>query len=133
MIFDSSKESTAILYLKGLFAKGKRIKIEPVAEKRSHNQNNLLWLWYACISRETGNSSDLLHELFKEMFLPLSKKEVFGIEKKILTSTTELNTIEFKNYLDKIQIFAASELGITLPNPEDLHFAEFQSFYKNYL
>jgi hypothetical protein len=48
-------------------------------------------------------------------------------------STTKLLTKQFAEYLEKIVIFASTELGITLPNPEDLRFKEFEEYYSQYL
>ena len=35
--------------------------------------------------------------------------------------------------MSKIQVFANTELAIELPNPEDLKFAKFYEYYKNYI
>ena len=35
--------------------------------------------------------------------------------------------------MNKIQLFANTELSIELPNPEDLKFAEFKDYYEKYL
>ena len=37
-----------------------------------------------------------------------------------------------KNYLDKIQVFVATELAVTLPDPEDRYFEEFLSQYERF-
>ena len=62
------------------------------------------------------------------------KEVIIGLQiYHIGTSTKDLNTFEFKQYLDKIQIFAASELGITLPDPEDLKFEAFKQYYSQFI
>jgi hypothetical protein len=95
---------------------------------RSISQNSLYWLWLTCIEQETGNDRDELHELFKKKFILPETKEVFG-EQLIFYSTKNKDTLQFKQYLDKIQVFALSELSITLPNPEDRYWDEFYSYY----
>ena len=95
---------------------------------RSISQNSLYWLWLTCIEFETGNNRDELHDYFKHKFLTPVEVEVFG-EKIMRWTTTEKDTLRFKEYLDKIQIFASTELFITLPDPEDKYWQEFYSFY----
>lgn len=107
------------------------IKVERIKEKRSLDQNSLYWLWLTCIQEETGNDKNLLHDHFRELYLPVSEHIIFGVMKKSLTSTTTLTTDIFKQYLDKIQFFVSSELGIYLPNPDDLYFEQFNDFYSN--
>lgn len=101
--------------------------------KRTIDQNSLYWLWLTCIEQETGQDKNDLHLLFKQMFLP-RKEVIIGLQiYQIETSTKDLNTFEFKQYLDKIQIFTASELGITLPDPEDLKFEAFKQYYSQFI
>ncbi|MDR1348292.1 MAG: hypothetical protein LBJ63_07725 [Prevotellaceae bacterium] len=52
---------------------------------------------------------------------------------KIAKSTAKLDTREMKYYLDRVQQFADTELGIILPDPEDLQWEEFYNYYKNYI
>jgi hypothetical protein len=132
MYYNKYQRTQVINFIDEIFSKDKRIKIEQEKKKRSIDQNSLYWLWVACVSQETGNSTQLLHETFKEMFLPFQTVNIFCKEKREYTSTTELDTAQFKKYLDNIQLFA-SENGIMLPNPEDLHWKEFEETYKNYL
>ncbi len=95
---------------------------------RTIPQNKLYRLWLGCIAYETGNDADELHDFFKEKYLEPEIKTIFGQQVKRYTTTT-LNTIQFKNYLDKIQVFAARELSITLPDPESKYWEEFLEYY----
>jgi hypothetical protein len=133
MIYNSNQKETAIKFLSAILDKGKRIRIEQVIEKRSIDQNSLYWLWLTCIQQHTGNDKVYLHDYFRGKYLSGITIKIFGIEQFKLKSTTELNTYEFKQYLDKIQEFSNTELGIDLPNPEDLRFSEFQEHYKNFI
>jgi len=95
---------------------------------RSISQNSLYWLWLTCIEFETGTDREYLHELFKRKFLPPETTEVFG-EQLIFYSTKNKDTLQFKHYLDKIQIFSSTELSITLPDPESKYWDDFYSYY----
>jgi hypothetical protein len=95
---------------------------------RSISQNSLMWLWLTCIEFETGNDRNELHDIFKKKWLIPKVAHLYG-EKIERYTTTDLNTTEFKHYLDKIQIFASSELGIKLPDPEDKYWEDFYSYY----
>jgi hypothetical protein len=107
------------------------VEITQRKSTRSLSQNKLYWLWLSCIEQETGNDKAVLHHEFGMMFLP----KMYGVLKdvyiEIPVSTTKLDTVQFKQYLDKLQVFAGSELGIELPNPEDLIFESFYDVYKD--
>lgn len=88
-----------------------KYKISQVKNNRTLEQNKLYWAILSYISEVYKNNwffytTDFLHEKFKKAFLPkkriysdFSKKYVF-----CLTSTTELNTKQFKNYIENIKI-----------------------------
>ena len=105
-----------------------RIVISEKKMKRSLSQNALYWLFLTCIEFETGNDRYDLHDEFKERYLEPKKVIVLGKEKNKY-STADLNTTQFKYYLDHIQQFAATELSITLPDPEDKYWEDFYLFY----
>ena len=135
MVFKVVNECTkaaAISYIDKL-PEGKMYKVSVTLhrDRRSLPQNSLYWLWLNCISAETGNDVDALHDYFKDRFLS-RKVEIFGDECSVGTSTTKLNTAEFTAFLDKVQQFAANE-GIILPNPEDLYFEQFYQQYKDFI
>lgn len=112
---------------KGFVIEWKRFK-----KIRSNDQNALYWMWLTCLEQETGQEKDSLHDYFREKYLQVTYEQVFDSERKILQSTTKLDTVAMKNYLDKIQVFAATELAVTLPDPEDRYFEEFLSQYERF-
>lgn len=108
------------------------VEIKQKRSIRSIQQNRLYWLWIACICDETGGDKDSVHDELGEMFLPKKQfKAITQIVEKPV-STTTLDTLEFTRYLGHVQIFASSELGIILPNPEDLYWEEFAAKYQDY-
>lgn len=109
------------------------IKITQKREKRSIDQNSLMWLWLSAVEQETGNNKEDLHDYFRAQYLGGEWREIFNDKYFKLKSTTQLNTLQFTNYLNKIQVFANTELSIQLPNPEDLKFEQFKSYYSKFL
>lgn len=101
--------------------------------QRSIAQNSLMWLWFACIEQETGQYAQDIHDYYCLRFLP---KEITDLHTGELVTvgghTSTLTSEAFADFLNKIQSDAASELGITLPNPGDTSFESFENDYKQY-
>jgi hypothetical protein len=137
MIHKIYNEKQRDIFIENLLKKpiknGYSIDEKYITKKRSNDQNSLYWLWIACICDEIGENSNDLHEILCEKFLPIKEKVILGVTKVERTSTKKLDTLQFKHYLDKIQVFALSELGINLPNPEDRYFEQFKEKYERYL
>jgi hypothetical protein len=95
---------------------------------RSLASNNLYWMWISCISRETGNDTETLHNYFKQKFLAWDSVQVFGEEQQRYVTTTQLDSKQFSEYMEKIKLFAA-ENAIFLPEPGE---QAFDSFYQEY-
>lgn len=111
-------------YFKELdFSKPWKVTIESYARRRTTGQNALMWKWinevadYVC--EHTGMDSDDVHEFFKGKFLNAKIITIAGqeVESK---STKHLTTREMGEYMDRIHAWASTELGLTLPIPEDL-------------
>lgn len=109
------------------------VEVKVERERRSIDQNALYWLWLTCLMDETGEHKDNLHEYFKTKFLGVDDRQCFGHHFFLPNTTTKLDTLQFKNYLDRIQEFASVELGITLPDPKDLYWEEFYNHYKDFI
>lgn len=93
---------------------GKTFRITEVIPTRSINQNRLYWLYLEEIERETGNSANDLHELFRRTLLTPKFITVLGKEIKIPRSTTELTKTTFAEYMEKI----CAETGVEIPDAE---------------
>jgi len=122
-------KQTAVDYINKLPDKPYDVNIKLHKQTRTCPQNRLYWMWINAISKDTGNEPNDLHEYFGNKWLPeISVQMPDGVLHKN-QSTTQLNTAEFTAYLDKIQIFASAELGIILPNPDDLYFDQMVDYY----
>lgn len=94
---------------------GAHYKLTKVETKRTLTQNAFYWCYLQLIEKETGNDANDLHQYFKRTKLPPKFITVMGKQIKIPKSTTELDKLEFGEYLDKI----CAESGVALPNPEE--------------
>jgi len=103
-----------------------RLEIKKREKIRSLEQNKLYWFWLNFIAQELGYEkyeTELIHERFKNLFL-LDESRKIALPK----STTGLTVPEFISYLNKIEKYCRIELGIILPQEEDL--IEIESNYE---
>ena len=104
------------------------ITIKKASEKRSISQNDLMWMWLQCISNETGTPKDDIYMYYCKKFL-MKTVTIGNRMERIYMTSSKLNTLEMTNFLNQIQADAQTELGITLPLPEDRFF---ECFYQQY-
>lgn len=130
---EDRKAADAYLYSCPL-DKGYRVTIlrEKKESGRTIPQNRLYRLYVNCIAKDTGNTHECIHRLLRKMFLGTRKVTVGKITDEEPVSTTELNEKEFSSFLDRITEWAATELGIVLPDPKDRYFAEFEKENRNF-
>lgn len=102
------------------------LTIKRAREKRTIAQNDLMWMWFACIENETGTAKEDVYNHYCKKFL--SKPDPMG-EGFINDTSSRLNTKQMTDFMKKIQADAASEFGITLPVPEDRYFEDFYLQY----
>ncbi|MFR9498017.1 MAG: recombination protein NinB [Rikenellaceae bacterium] len=100
-------------------------------EKRTLSQNNLFHLWCTCIADETGEDRERIKTVIKELFLGYKEVVVFNRRSFTLPSTSALDTKQMAEFMTKSQAWAASELGIILPLPEDQFYYQFVEQFKN--
>ncbi|MCK5602159.1 recombination protein NinB [Candidatus Pacearchaeota archaeon] len=123
IIHNESDKNRAIKYIQALnIDKPWSVDIELYKKNRSLSQNKLYWKWITCIGDSIGYGRDELHAIMADKFLPNEIVEYGGKQIKKDKSTSRLNTKEFTEYLEKIDRFAAAELGIILPSPEDCYY-----------
>lgn len=112
-------------YVFSLLANGKyTITIKRANEKRSIPQNDLMWMWLTCIERETGTPKDDVYMYYCKKFL-MKTIQVGNKMERIYNTSSKLNQEQMTEFLNKIQVDALTELGITLPKPEDRFFEQF--------
>lgn len=113
---DKRKLFGIIKHLKGSHAVG----IRKYRAQRSSPQNRYYWgVVLAYLAEETGYTKDEMHQLMQRRFLRYTK-DVFDTSEEFVKSTTSLNTMEMQEYIDQICIFAISELGVYIPQPNEI-------------
>lgn len=105
------------------------VKIVRKTQPRTISQNSLMWMWYKCMEEATGQPKEDFHDYYKAKFL--TRQVVIGNRwVTVVGSTTDLNTLQMTNYLEKVKADAAIEFGISLPLPEDRNYQTFISEYR---
>lgn len=106
------------------------VKIVRKTKPRTISQNALMWMWYTCMEEATGTRKEDFHDYYKAKFL--SRDVTVGNRwQRVVGSTTDLNTLQMTNYLEKVKADAATEFGIMLPLPEDRYFQAFVTEYRS--
>ena len=70
-----------------------------------------------------------MHDYYCSLFLRRTAV-INGKETVVAGSTSRLNTLQMTDFLNKVKADAATELGISLPLPDDLYYQEFINEYK---
>ena len=102
-------------YLKTLEGKEIELRVERKKKGRTKSQNSYYWLILTFIGDQVGAEAEDLHTTFKAEFL-IDRTKKFPI----VRSTTTLDTLEFIQYIEKIER-KMSEFGIQLPSPDDVY------------
>lgn len=105
------------------------ITVKKVSEKRSIAQNDLMWMWLTCIENETGTPKDEVYMYYCKKFLMRTVTMGQKME-RIYMTTSKLNTEQMTTFLNQLQADAQTELGITLPTPQDRFWDAFYADYR---
>lgn len=123
LIVDFSKQSDKIrLYesLKTLKPVAHQIMIKVDRDSRSAKQNKYYWgVVVKLISDYTGFETDEVREFLKCKFLKYEKALPSGEVAELIASTTKLDTKEFEEFMEKVRAFAAQELDLIIPLPNE--------------
>ena len=105
------------------------LTIKRRTEPRTVSQNSLMWMWFECISQETGTPKQDVHDYYCSLYL--AKLITIGNRQVMVKgSTSSLTTAQMTKFLNLIQADAQSELGIQLPLPADRFYNEFIQEYR---
>lgn len=107
-------------YLQTREGKAVSVKFCRPTNSRSQEQNRYLWgVCYTMLAAETGHSTEELHTALKEILLPRKFITLGNREVEVTKSTADLNTTEFEHYLERLRVWAQTELGIRIPLPNE--------------
>lgn len=121
------QEKQFIEKAKFFISKGKLVELKAKYPKRSVSQNSYLHLILTWFGLETGyTAEEVKQEVFKKHVNPAlfyegefeGKIKGFKIER--WRSTSNLDTAEMTLAIDRFRNFSSQELGIYLPEPNDL-------------
>ena len=149
------KAQAAREYFERLLSAKAIISLSKIRKKRTIDQNALYWMWLTCIERETGIRKEELHLLYRATYLyrgdeyvsqiitgtllnkvknVISQFHYFqGMEEYIdvlAKSTTDLETKEMSQYMEKIRDHASMEMGVLLLTLEEEGFNDFINEYE---
>lgn len=92
------------------------VMVRKRSKARSLPQNRYYWgVVIDMVAEETGFEPEDAHLSLREKFLSFTDAKT-GLT--IIRSTTSLSTVEFREYCDKIQRWAAEWLGVVIPDPD---------------
>ncbi len=104
-----------------------KVTVEPYKANRSLAQNNLMWLWLTALSnflrQEHGTNAtpEDLKDHFQRTHLGTRPNELDGKLRVRLVGTSDLNTAQFTDFLNRIEEYA-NNAGLNLPHPEDMYY-----------
>ena len=103
-------------WLSGLEGSKVSITIKKFTRRRSVSQNAYYWGIIIEILRDhIGYDPDQMHEALKWKFLQIRHSKLPSVR-----STASMSTVEFSTYIDDIKMWAASELEIMIPDPNQV-------------
>ena len=103
-----------------------RITVSKFERSRSNQQNR--WLWgvaYELIADHTGHDKEEIHEWVKDAIGLRKEVRYKGVDGKermrwLVRSTTEYSVSEMTEFMNLLQQWAVSELGVNIPNPNEV-------------
>lgn len=92
-----------------------QVEYGPVREQRSLSQNNRLWALHALASKETGYEPGEMHELMLCRHFGTQELDFAGVRRVVpLKRSSTRDKAEFREFLEAVETFYASELGVWL-------------------
>ena len=92
------------------------IKIIQRNNKRTNDQNSLLWTWLNILSNYTGYTKEEMKEMLQYKFLKREKVNNKGKIEVYLKGTSTLSKKEFNEFMNEVSIWSNSTLKIILPS-----------------
>ena len=129
MIYRPSQKKQAINFIEKQFEKKKWLKIDPISEKKTLNQNNYLWLVFTIIAFDTGNQKEDIYQYYLDKFPTFKEININEDIKSIKISLSQFTVKQASLFIDKIVIDARQE-GFNIPDPGEKEALEAYNFYR---
>lgn len=98
------------------------VRVDKHKKERSNEQNRYYWgVVIQILGDELGMLDDEAHEAMKMLFLRKVAFTTIG-DVETIRSTASLSTKEFEAYLEKIRVWAATEMNIYIPLPNEVSY-----------
>lgn len=125
LIHDESRRVQAIKLLQDLsLEKPWVLTVKRKTKRRSLSQNNLFHKWVDFIAKEVGyevwDTDRMKAELKIVCQCPATKYIGLDGTEREERSTSKLDTAPMAEFMTRVERFAASQLGIIVPSPEDV-------------
>ena len=103
-----------------LHLEGKEVVIKIIERnnKRTNDQNSLLWTWISLLSNYTGYTKEEMKEMLQYKFLSREKINDKGKIEVYLKGTSTLSKKEFNDFMNQVSMWSNSTLNIMLPSNE---------------
>lgn len=97
-----------------------QVDVGPIRTQRSTAQNSRLWALHALASKETGYAPEELHELMLCRHFGTKEIDMAGHRMTVpLKRSSTREKAEFRDFLESVESFYASELGVWLGQDEE--------------
>ena len=104
--------------------KGRTVWVTVVRQQRAHSLSQSKYYWGVVvrdIADFIGEGRDETHAYLKGMFLPKRSVEILEGQKLEMPGTTTTLSVEgYSEYIEKIRTWAASFLGLSIPDANQL-------------
>jgi hypothetical protein len=138
-ITDKTSLDAALQVIKNLNLEGKAwtVEVKQHRKNRTLAQNRLYWMWLGEIGETLGYDikdkyqKNLLHAGIALRLNFVDTGMVLGKETTVAKPTSNLDVKEFTEYLERVDHFAADELGITLRHPKDAYYEAMGREFEN--
>ena len=95
------------------------VEVRPKTKQRSLSQNATIHMWFGIIADYTGDSEASVKADIKAMLAPQVESKIKAGEFRP-QDTSEMRTTEMSEFMERLNAWATSELGLLLPHPDDM-------------
>jgi len=98
----------------------KKVIVQVKKFRKDRTPSQLKYYWAVpvrLISQHTGYEESEVHAILKQMFLKTTNKDGYTYVKSLSAVARQVDTTEMKEFIEKVQRWAAKELNLYIPDP----------------